>query len=34
MRGTQDEKIIGIFNDGCYGLQHDVSWLRRREKGS
>ena len=34
MRGIYNEKIIGIFNDGCYGLQHDVSRLRRREKGS
>ena len=29
MRGTHNEKIIGVFNDGSYGLQHDVSWLRR-----
>ena len=29
MRGTQNEKNIGIFNDGIYGMQHDVSWLWR-----
>lgn len=29
MRGTQNEKIISIFNDGCYGMQHDAGWLRR-----
>ena len=29
MRGTHNEKIIGVFNDGSYGLQHDVSWLWR-----
>ena len=34
MRGTHNEKIIGVFNDGSYGLQHDVSWLRRRKEGS
>ena len=34
MRGTQNEKNIGVFNDGSYGLQHDVSWLRRRKEGS
>ena len=34
MRGTQNEKITSIFNDGSYGLQHDAGWLRRRQKGS
>ena len=29
MRGTHNKKIIGVFNDGSYGLQHDVSWLWR-----
>ena len=29
MRGTQNEKIIGVFNDGIYGMQHDVSRLQR-----